>query len=709
MKNLITLLLILTTFLLRAQKPQNGPQAGSEQKMYGVAMPVIKCGGQANMQSADLDWQPILVRKIAAMPHNGPQQEYIERVKNEKLKQKQESEGRHNSDERTTSVHPVLGTNFAGNTYGGISPLDNSVAVSDSGYVVSVSNSKIAFYKTDGTSLYVNNISTFLPFGGTPVSSPVVMYDTRANRFILVCQQLPMSDTGKIFIAFSQTSSPTSGWWCYSLLGDASGGGEGFDFPRIAVNDSELFITGNLYTAPGTTSSTFDKGTIFQMDKLAGMSGLAMSSIYYPFISGSPFCLLPVSDGQTTGIPTGMYLINTTSTGGNLIYIYRIIGNWCCLPTMIYSSAYTTPYTVPGNAQQLGASSLLNVGDCRALSAFMLNGIIHFVFSSDAGTGYCGINYNRLDPVADTNRSTVFGVSGFDYAYPSIASYSTTTTNPSVMVGFVNSGSTIYPEVMVVNCDSVMSWSGTTLVKAGASYNGATTGVVPWGAYTGAARKHNSATPSIWMNGMFSNSSHTWDTWVAEIHDATTTPCGAPTGLSVTGISFTTATLHWNAVGGAINYYIQYRPVSATSWTNTTSTTNSKALTGLLTGIHYVFQVEAMCSDSSLGSYSSTDTFIMHGIPAGIETVYGADGSKVFPNPVTSNFSLEFSLENNCSLEISVEDMNGRLVKNLYSGKGSEGLNEFSFNKANLANGVYFIRIAADGLLKKTEKIVVAE
>ena len=86
------------------------------------------------------------------------------------------------------------------------------------------------------------------------------------------------------------------------------------------------------------------------------------------------------------------------------------------------------------------------------------------------------------------------------------------------------SSNNIYPEVRVVNCDNAMSWSASTLVRAGDSYVNITTWPAKerWGDYSGTHRKHNSATPSIWMNGMYGTSSNDWNTWIAEIHYLTT-------------------------------------------------------------------------------------------------------------------------------------------------------------------------------------------
>ena len=92
------------------------------------------------------------------------------------------------------------------------------------------------------------------------------------------------------------------------------------------------------------------------------------------------------------------------------------------------------------------------------------------------------------------------------------------------MIGFARSGSTIYPEVRVVNCDNAGNWSPSTLVRASSSYVGVSPVTLErWGDYTGTSRKHNSTLPSIWMNGMFGTTNNAWNTWIAEIHDNSTT------------------------------------------------------------------------------------------------------------------------------------------------------------------------------------------
>ncbi len=84
--------------------------------------------------------------------------------------------------------------------------------------------------------------------------------------------------------------------------------------------------------------------------------------------------------------------------------------------------------------------------------------------------------------------------------------------------------------------------------------------------------------------------------------------CSTPSGLSTTGITTTGVTLNWTAVSGASSYSIQYKTSAASTWTLTTSATNSKVLTGLVSATVYQFQVLATCSSGN-SAYSAVASF----------------------------------------------------------------------------------------------------
>lgn len=87
-----------------------------------------------------------------------------------------------------------------------------------------------------------------------------------------------------------------------------------------------------------------------------------------------------------------------------------------------------------------------------------------------------------------------------------------------------------------------------------------------------------------------------------------TSACGLATGLNVTSLNTTGATLNWTAVSGAGSYSIRYKASSASTWTTVTSTTASKAITGLTPGTAYEFKVQTICSGAS-SAYTSVATF----------------------------------------------------------------------------------------------------
>ncbi|MBK9637336.1 MAG: fibronectin type III domain-containing protein [Bacteroidetes bacterium] len=76
---------------------------------------------------------------------------------------------------------------------------------------------------------------------------------------------------------------------------------------------------------------------------------------------------------------------------------------------------------------------------------------------------------------------------------------------------------------------------------------------------------------------------------------AGTSTCNAPTNLTESNVTNTSATLNWNSTGAA-SYRIRYKLNTASTWTYKSSTTNSKALSGLISGSNYTWQVRSVCT-----------------------------------------------------------------------------------------------------------------
>ncbi|HIA37766.1 MAG TPA: T9SS type A sorting domain-containing protein [Flavobacteriales bacterium] len=489
---------------------------------------VIVLSGEA-MHDAAIHWNKSV--KHLGIKHELPKE--LIKLKSEKTKAKLQhfKQGYPKNQEHGSNgtVTPLVGTNFAGNWYDGGYPPDNSLAISNGGYIVSVVNSNIEYYNTSGTLLYTASFYDF--FNDVSLTAtlydPVVLYDSGADKFFMVVLHGSSSTTSKVVLCFSKTNNPSDGWWFYQLTGNPLNDNCWFDYPKIGVSNNEVYVTGNLFK---NSSNTAEQSVVYQIQKASGYSGGSLIWQFWHSISENPFALVPASYGQQGNYGPGIYLISTFENGAaDKLFLYDLNDDMSGSPAM---DAYSinADFSLGGNAFQAGSSVELNVGDNRGLSAFYLNGILHFVFHSEYMNNYNGINYNRINVSALTNNSKLFGLDGYDYVYPNLASFSSSISDQSVMIGFLRSNASIYPEFRVVSCDDNMNWSTSTSVKAGITYaDNGNVSETRWGDYTGISRKHNSSI-EVWVGGQYGTTrdvsgigiSQCFETWVAQILPGTT-------------------------------------------------------------------------------------------------------------------------------------------------------------------------------------------
>jgi hypothetical protein len=82
--------------------------------------------------------------------------------------------------------------------------------------------------------------------------------------------------------------------------------------------------------------------------------------------------------------------------------------------------------------------------------------------------------------------------------------------------------------------------------------------------------------------------------------------CSAPSGLTASAITTSSATVSWTAVSGAVSYDVDYKTTASGTWTNaaTGTTSTSVNLSGLASSTTYDWRVRTNCSGSS-SSYSA--------------------------------------------------------------------------------------------------------
>jgi len=96
------------------------------------------------------------------------------------------------------------------------------------------------------------------------------------------------------------------------------------------------------------------------------------------------------------------------------------------------------------------------------------------------------------------------------------------------------------------------------------------------------------------------------------------------------------------------------------------------------------------------------------------EALYTGDGEsltlensalQIFPNPINSNPVIEFYLENNGSVQISILDIHGRIVSEILTQDLQSGKNQVTLNTEKMSSGIYFCRLQIENKVM-TKKVV---
>ena len=76
-----------------------------------------------------------------------------------------------------------------------------------------------------------------------------------------------------------------------------------------------------------------------------------------------------------------------------------------------------------------------------------------------------------------------------------------------------------------------------------------------------------------------------------------------------------------------------------------------------------------------------------------------------YPNPFNSTTNITYAVPYNCSMELFIFDIKGRVVKKLVSGYVDQGYHKVRWSSHNHASGVYFVKMTAGGHIN-TQKLM---
>lgn len=499
-------------------------RAKAKFQLKPMAMPPIAPAAFLMPSASTPEWDFSLAN-IKGIYHPGsPEKEAIRTIKQEKLTKKFQDLPP-NGDPQPEGVlldPPVMNLNFQGNLYNLWYPSDNHMAISNSGFIVSVVNSSIYYYAQYGAQLFnkpLGDFFSFLNLGSDFFYDTRVLYDAGEDKFIFVALFGNTPSASRVVVSFSKSGDPADGWWSYVFDGNFLDNNTWFDFPTIGVSNEDLFITGNLYDP----NDGFNQCVILQIDKQPGFTGGTVNWEYFNNVTdgfgNQAASIVPASYGFDGGYGPGIYLVSTNSGGSNFAYLYEITGNVEDNQDIFAYSVETDPYSPSADAGQQGTNKFLNTDDCRVRSAFYADGIIHYVHHTDfEGTGYTSFRYNRLDVDDQIINYVTYGQTPYDYAYPSVAPIGAINTDKSVIVGFLRSSANSYPEFRATHIDEAFDVSASIQIKSGESYLDVTAdNVQRWGDYSGISRKQNSPVPVVWVFGCYGKSNHDYGNWIGQL------------------------------------------------------------------------------------------------------------------------------------------------------------------------------------------------
>lgn len=230
---------------------------------------------------------------------------------------------------------------------------------------------------------------------------------------------------------------------------------------------------------------------------------------------------------------------------------------------------------------------------------------------------YCASNGTNVsyEYIKNVTLNTINNTTAANAGYGNFTSLSTTlnagtTYNISLLPGYVGTAYTEYFKVWIdYNNDKDFDDAGENV------YTSAGVTAVVTGSFTvpsGTAAVTGTRMRVSMKDGAITSPCEVFT--YGEVEDYTiniagaTPTCGNTSGLSATSVTSSSATLNWAAVSGAVSYNVRYKPTAGSTWTTTTSTTNSKAISGLTASTAYEFQVQTVCSAAS-GTYTASATF----------------------------------------------------------------------------------------------------
>ena len=411
----------------------------------------------------------------------------------------------------------------------------DSHAASGPDHVVVVTNTSIRTYNKSGVLQgSAASLQTFFSPGGfaTPPTTgtfdPKIIYDTFAQRWVLVTlERVNSPQASFIFVAVSATSDPTGTWTRTRItsLETISGTVSWLDYPGLGYDEQAVYITGNMFSFPGV----FQAARVFIMPKGLGTGGFydggaAVVNRFNQYAGSG--AATTTQAARIIGAPpsgaTGTWLTaySSLSDGTNeFVQIVRV-DNPTGSPTFTVAQLslgdISNNGALPGAAQS-GTATTISTNDSRSLDAVWQNNALWTAFSYNSKTApntgqvtarYVKLNTTNVAAVTVTEQADVGGediVAGVLTFFPAIS----VNERGAAVIGFSASTSSIFPGAYAVShrtTDAAGVVSASATLRAGTDFYIRTfsSGSNRWGDYSGVST--DPSTQCFWVFNQYARS-----------------------------------------------------------------------------------------------------------------------------------------------------------------------------------------------------------
>lgn len=450
------------------------------------------------------------------------------------------------------------------------------------------------------------------------------------------------STTGPMFRSFSPVTSLSRSFPRLQVVLDSSNTGKWEVLPSVTRTMNFRFTVRDNH-AGGSANESDD------MVVTIGSAG--------PFAVTAPNTAVSIAAGSSQTITWSVNSTNTATYATNVKISMSIDGG------------QTFPYVLAASTPNDGTETLtvpnVTSGACR-IKIEAIGNIFYDISNVNFYVGACGTPIGLkassiTNSTASLSWTAVSGATSYDVDYrvsPSGAwtNAATATTSTSVSVSGLTHG-TLYDFRVKTNCalnnGAYATAQFTTLCSpapTGLTTTNITnsTATISWNAVADAASykvEYILSTESIWVRAANATTATSLnisnllaskiykfrvrvncasgDTSTYTTSSTFTTLCSAaPTGLSASSVTNSSATLSWTASAGASSYTVDYKLTSSGTWTNaaTATTSTSVNVTGLTQGSLYDYRVKINCASGSTTYTSAQFTTLCNIAPTGLST-----------------------------------------------------------------------------------------